>query len=212
MKTKYWVIGALAIVAIILLYFLLHEPKPTDSHKDDYTRLVAENNAFQHREDSILRRADSLESAGRSKDSVNDALKAEKKAAQKEADKYASAASRLAKEVKELRRGDTSEFAQKCDSLAEQVMNFRFLYEQYKEYGDSLTAKMDSQNEDYVKALDERRKLYDELKRQYDALLTAYKTLFDDYAKNQKTIRRERLKTKIAAVLALVGGAAAVFR
>jgi peptidoglycan hydrolase CwlO-like protein len=213
MNKKYWVIGVLVLmISAVLLYFLLHEPKSTDSHKDDYNRVLSENKAFQHREDSILRRADSLESSARSKDSVIAALKAEKKATQKQADKYAAAADRLAKEVKELRQGDTSEFARKCDSLAEAAISFKFLYEQYKDNSDSLTAKMDSQNEDYVQALEVRRKLFDELKVKYDALLKAYTELFTDYAKSQKTVRRERLKTKIAALLALVGGAAAVVK
>lgn len=212
MNKKYWIIGGLIIVAAVLLYFLLHEPKQPESHKSDYDKVVAENKAFQKREADRLRVIDSLERSGRSKDSVIAALKAEKKATQKEADKYAAASVRLAKEVKELRKGDTSAFAHKCDSLAEQAANFAFLYEQYKSYSDSLTAKMDSQNEDYVKALEERRRLYDELKRQHDQLLEAYKALFTDYAKAQKSVRRERLKTKIAALLALVGGAAAVIK
>lgn len=212
MKTKYWIIGGLVIVAAVLLYSLLHEPKPTDSHKPDYDKVVADNKALHRREDSILRRSDSLEKSGHAKDSINAVLKAEKEATQKEADKYAATSVRLAKEVKELRKGDTSEFAHKCDSLAEQVANFAFLYDQYKSYSDSLTAKMDSQNEDYVNALEERRKLYDDLKRQHNQLLESYKALFADYAKAQKSVRRERLKTKIAALLALVGGAAAVFK
>lgn len=212
MNIKYWVIGALVIAAAVLLYFLLHEPKPLDSHKSDYDKVVADNKAFQQREIEKLRVIDSLVQSGRSKDSVITALKAEKKATQKEADKYAATSVRLAKEVKELRKGDTSAFAHKCDSLAEQAANFAFLYEQYKSYSDSLTDKMDSQNEDYVNALEERRKLYDELKRQHDQLLEAYKALFADFAKAQKSVRRERLKTKIAALLALVGGAAAVIK
>lgn len=212
MKTKYWIIGALVIIALVLLYFLLHEPKPTDSHKDDYTRVLAENKAFQRREDSILRKADSLEASARAKDSVIAVLKAEKKATQKQADNYAATANRLAKEVKELRQGDTSEFARKCDSLAEAAINFKFLYEQYKDNSDSLNAQMERQTGDYAAALIEQKKLYTELKKNYDALLTAYKTIFDDYAKNQKTVRRERLKTKIAALLALIGGAAAVLK
>jgi hypothetical protein len=213
MNKKYIPIYILIGLAVgALLYFLLKDPKPTDSHKDDYDRVVAENKAFKQREYSILRRSDSLETSGRSKDSAIASLKAEKKATQKEADKYATTATRLAKEVKELRRDDTSDFARKCDSLAEAAQNFAFLYEQYKQYGDSLTAKMDSQNADYVKALEELRRLYNELKVKHDALFAAYTTLFSDYAKSQKTVRRERLKTKIAALLALVGGAAAVLK
>lgn len=212
MKTKHIIITLLIIGAAILLYFLLHDKPLPDSHTDDYNRIVNINKAFQKREDSLLRRADSLERSGRAKDSVIASLKADKKATQKEADKYAASATRLAKEVKELRKGDTSEFAHKCDSLAEQAQSFAFLYEQYKGYSDSLTSVMDSQGADYVNALEERRKLYDELKRQYDALMEAYKTLFADYTSARKTIKREKLKTKIAALLGLIGGAAAVLK
>lgn len=212
MKPKHWIIILLVLGAAILLYFLLRDKPLPDSHNDDYNRIVSINKAFQKREDSLLRRSDSLEISGRSKDSVISALKAEKKATQKEADKYAASATRLAKEVKELRKGDTSEFAHKCDSLAEQAASFAFLYEQYKSYSDSLTAVMDSQGEDYVNALEEQRKLYDELKRQHDALMEAYKTLFADYTSARKTIKREKLKTKLAALLGLIGGAAAVLK
>jgi cell division protein FtsB len=212
MKAKYWITILMVIAAAILLYFLLREPKPVDSHNDDYNRVVAENKTFKESEATMLQYIKSLVISAKQKDSVIAVLKAEKQATQKEADKYAASATRLAKEVKELRRGDTSEFAHKCDSLAEQAQNFAFLYEQYKGYSDSLTAVMESQGEDYVNALEERRKLYDELKRKYDALMEAYKTLFADFAKVQKTVRRERLKTKIAALLALVGGAGAVLK
>jgi len=212
MNKRNWLIGLLSAAVIFLLYLLLHEPKQLDSHKGDYERVVAINKAFQRHEDSILRRTDSLERSGRSKDNAIVSLKAEKQATQKEADKHATIAIRLAKEVKALRRGDTSEYARKCDSLAEAAINFKFLYEQYKENSDSLAAQMDSRDEDYVSALEARRKLYDELKRQHDELLDAYKALFTDYTKAQKSVRRERLKTKIAAILALVGGAAAVLK
>jgi uncharacterized coiled-coil DUF342 family protein len=212
MNTKYIIITLLVIGAAILLYFLLHDKPLPDSHTDDYNRIVNINKAFQKREDSLLRRSDSLERSGRAKDSAIASLKAEKKATQKEADKYAASATRLAKEVKELRKGDTSEFAHKCDSLAEQAASFAFLYEQYKGYSDSLTAVMDSQGEDYVNALEERRKLYDELKRQHDGLMEAYKTLFADYTTARRTIKREKLKTKLASLLALIGGAAAVLK
>jgi hypothetical protein len=202
----------LCLAVAVLLYFLLHEPKQPDSHVDDNARVIAENKAFKEKEPALLKRIDSLETSARGKDSVIASLKFEKKATQKEADKYAATATRLAKEVKELTRNDTTVLGRRCDSLAEASQNFAFLYEQYKEYGDSLTIKMDSQNEDYVQALEERRKLYNELKQKHDALLSAYTTLFHDYSKSLKTIKRERLKTKIAALLAMVAGAAAALK
>jgi predicted RNase H-like nuclease (RuvC/YqgF family) len=209
---KTWLIIFLSVAAAIMLYLLLKEPKPTDSHKDDYIRLQADNIQLVEYLNAALKKADSLESGGHGKDSAIASLKGEKKATQKEADKYATAANRLAGEVKVLRRSDTTEFARKCDSLAEAAQNFAFLYEQYKLYGDSLTAKMESQNEDFVKALEVRRKIYDELKQKYDALFSAYTTLFSDHTRSLKSIKRERLKTKIAALLGLIGGAAAVLK
>lgn len=202
----------MAIAVIVLLFLILREPRTLDSHADDHDRVVAENKAFKAKEPALLKRIDSLESAGKGKDRTIASLKFEKKATQKEADKYAASATRLAKEVKELTRHDTTVLGRRCDSLAEAAQNFSFLYEQYKQYGDSLTIEMDSQNDDYAKALDERRKLYDELKVKYDALFAAYTTLFHDYGKSLKTIKRERLKTKIAVLLGLIGGAAAVLK
>jgi cell division protein FtsB len=212
MKTKHITIALIVIGAAILLYFQLHDKPLPDSHNDDYNRIVNINKAFQKREDSLLRRSDSLERSGRSKDSVIAALKAEKKATQKEADKYAASATRLAKEVKELRKGDTSEFAHKCDSLAEQAQSFAFLYEQYKSYSDSLTAVMDSQGEDYAAALSEQKRLYAKLKVMYEGLEQISEKVYRDYQASRKTIKREKLKTKLAALLGLIGGAAAVLK
>jgi cell division protein FtsB len=211
-KYNLLIITLFAAGVFLLLYFLLRDKPLPDSHNDDYSRVVAENKAFKENEATTLLYIKTLIESAKAKDSVIAALKAEKKATQIQADKYAATSTRLAKEVKELRRGDTSEFAHKCDSLAEQAQSFAFLYEQYKSYSDSLTGIMDSQNEDYITALEARRKLYDELKRQYDALMEAYKTLFADYTAARKTIKREKLKTKIAALLGLVGGAAAVLK
>jgi uncharacterized coiled-coil DUF342 family protein len=200
------------IVIAVLLWFLLHEPKQTDSHTDDYNRVMAENKAFKEREPGRLKVIDSLETSGRSKDSVIASLKADKATIQKQADKYATTVTRLSKEVKELSRPDTTEFGRKCDSLAEQAENFAYLYGQYKDVADSLNVQVEQQKDDYLKALTEQKKLYTELKAQYDVMLDAYKVLTDDYTKARKTIKRERLKTKIAALLALVAGGAAVIK
>lgn len=212
MKTKRWVIIISIAVAAVLLYFLLKEPKPIDSRADDYNRIAAENKSFKEKEAVILKRIDSLESAANSKDSAIVALKSELSAVRKEADKKSVTIMKLSKEVKELSKNDTTPLGRKCDSLAEEAQSFAFLYGQYKEYADSLTAVMDSQSEDYVKALEERRKLYDELKQKYDHVVEGYETLYNDLRSANKTIKRERLKTKIAAILGLIGGAAAVLK
>lgn len=210
MKYKYWIIGGSIIVAAVLLYFLLHEPKQPDSHKSDYDKIVADNKALQHREVARLRVIDSLQKGIGKRDTIIGELKSQLSGYRRDLDKSTAKAVQLAKEIKALK--DTSMNGRRCDSLANEALNFAWLYEQYKSSSDSLAAVVDKNNEDYVKALEQRRLLYDDLKRQHDQLLEAYKSLFADYAKAQKSVRRERLKTKIAALLALVGGAAAVLK
>jgi len=212
MNKKYWIIGIAVIVAAVILYLLLHEPKQTDSHTDDYNRVMASNKKLQADHATALKQVDSLETSGHAKDSVIALLKADKATIQKQADKYATTVTRLSKEVKELSRPDTTAFGRKCDSLAEQAENFAYLYGQYKDVVDSLNTQVEQQGADYLKALTEQKRLYAELKVQYDLLMDAYKILADDYTKARKTIKRERLKTKIAALLALLAGGAAVLK
>jgi len=209
-KNIFLIIAGIAI--IVLLYFLLHEPKQTDSHADDYDRVMAANKKLQADHAIALKKVDSLETAGHAKDSIIAILKAEQATTRKALDTTTATATRLAKEVKELSRPDTTEFGRKCDSLAEQAENFAYLYQQYKDATDSLSVQVEQQKDDYLKALTEQKRLYAELKTQYDVLMDAYKILADDYTKARKTIKRERLKTKIAALLALVAGGAAVIK
>jgi chromosome segregation ATPase len=212
MKRQYWIIGGLIAVAAGLLYFLLHEPKPIDSHTADYDKVVADNKAFQQREIEKLKLIDSLQKDVTKRDTLIGELKSKLSGTRRDLDRSTAKAVQLATEIKQLKGLDTTVLGRKADSLASEAIEYAWLYNQYKANSDSLAAVVDKNNEDYVKALEERRKLYDELKRQHNELLESYKALFADYAKSQKTVRRERLKTKIAALLALVGGAAAVLK
>lgn len=212
MTKKHWIIIVSVVVAAVFLYFILKEPKPIDSHKDDYDKIVAENKAFKEKEAASLKRIDSLETAGNNKDSAITALKYELSAVRKVMDVKNVTIIKLSKEVKELSKSDTTPLGRKCDSLAEEAQNFAFLYGQYKDYSDSLTATMDSQKLDYTEALSEQKRLYGELKQKYDHIYEGYMTLYEDLRSANKTIKRERLKTKIAVILGLAAGAAAVLK
>lgn len=212
MTKKHWIIIISVVVAAVLLYFILRDPKPIDSHKDDYNRIVAENKAFKDKETASLKRIDSLESAGNNKDSAIAALKSELSSVRKVMDVKNVTILKLSKEVKELSKNDTTPLGRKCDSLAEEAQNFAFLYGQYKDYSDSLALKIDSQKVDYTAALAEQKALYDELKQKYDHVVEGYETIYNDLRSANRTIKRERLKTKIAAILGLAAGAAAVLK
>lgn len=212
MNKKYWIIGIAVVVAVLFLYFLLKDPKPIDSHKDDYDRIVAENKAFKEKEAVTIKRIDSLETSGNRKDSAITALKNELSNVRKVMDVKNVTIIKLSKEVKELSKDDTTPLGRKCDSLAEEAQNFAFLYGQYKSYSDSLALKIDSQKVDYTAALAEQKRLYDELKRLYDGTVLIGEKIYRDLQGAQKTIKRQRLKTKIAAILGLAAGAAAVLK
>lgn len=205
-------IGVLILGVIVLLYFILHEPKQTDSHKPDYDLVQNDKKILQEQRNAGLHKIDSLEAVNRSKDSVIAVLKAEKATTQKQLDKTTASAIRLANEVNVLRKGDTSEFGRKCDSLAEQAQNFAYLYNQYKEYSDSLTNIMETQKGDLSTSKAEQKRLYDELFEKYEQLYKLYDNLYKDYSSVKKTVKRERLKTKIAALLALIAGGTAVIK
>lgn len=194
----------LSLAVGILLVFLLLPEKQHDTNQGDYDLAKADNKILIEQRNAGLKKIDSLEFSGRGKDSSIARLKADKAVAQKELDKNIATANRLSKEVKELRKNDTTEFGRKCDSLADKLESITFLYTQYKDYSDSLTVKIEQQKVDYETALNEQKRLYNDLYTKYEQLYRLYDQLFKDYSSARKSLRREKLKTKVAAVLALV--------
>jgi DNA repair exonuclease SbcCD ATPase subunit len=211
MKTKYYIIGALVIIALILLYFLLHDPKPTDSHKGDHAEVIAVNDTLKAHDAIYTRIIDSLKKDNRQLDSANKSLVKGQVQSERKLNAKAHEVRTLVEQIREINQ-DTGYFGHLLDSLKEQVESLSFLLVQYEQYADSINTVNAAQNANYDAIILEKDKRYNELKAAYDKLLTAYKNLFSDYAKSQKTVRRERLKTKIAALLALIGGAAAVVK
>jgi hypothetical protein len=206
------IIIALILVAGVLLYFLLSDPKQPDSHTADYQQVQADNKILAAHRDSGLKIIDSLQFVISQRELVIGQLEEQLAGYRKDLDKSTAKATQLAKEVKELTRRDTSEEGRKCDSLAIEAENFAYLYNAYKAYVDTLTTTTNKSLTDYQAVLKEQKRLYDELQEKYDQLFRLYDALYKDYGAGQKSLKRERLKTKIAALLALVGGAAAVIK
>lgn len=208
---KYIFISILVIGAAILLYFLLHEPKQPDSYKYGYEQAETDLKIVKEQRDVGLHKIDSFEQDAKRRDTLENRLVIEKSYYRKEGDKSEAKVLQYAKEIKELRQQGTS-MPDKCDSLAIEAENFAYLYNAYKAYSDSLTKVVDSNkvNSDVVKA--EYKRLYDELYTKYEGLSKINEHVYADYLSARKSLKRERLKTKIAALLALMGGAAAVLK
>jgi hypothetical protein len=202
MKKNYFIIG-LCVALAVCLAFLLWPDKPVDSHKTERDIVQADNKIIIEQRNAGLRKIDSLEKGITKRDSLIDKQKTELSTYRRDLDKSTARAVQLAKEVKALK--DTSAFGRRCDSLANEALNFAWLYEQYKASSDSLSTLVDKNNEDCVNAMNTQRKLYDELYIKYDQLYKLYNALFKDYQQAGKKLRREKLKTKVAALLGAAG-------
>lgn len=208
---KNFFIGALAVCVIVLLYFLLSNGKQPDSHKYEYEQAQTDLKIVRSQRDSGLKIIDSLEHDAKRRDTVENRLTIEKSYYRKEGDKSEAKVLQYAHEIKELRRQGAA-IPDRCDSLVIEAENFAYLYNAYKTYSDSLSRVVDSSKTDYMSALAEQKRLYNELYTKYEQLSKFYDILYKDNADTQKRLRREKLKTKIAALLALIGGAAAVLK
>jgi hypothetical protein len=202
MKKNFFIIG-LCIVLALCLAFLLWPDKPVDSHATEHDIVQADNAIIIEQRNAGLKKIDSLEKGITKRDTLI-AMQATKLSTyRRDLDKSTAKAVQLAKEVKAPK--DTSAFGRRCDSLANEALNFAWLYEQYKSSSDSLSTLVDKNNEDYVNAMNTQRKMYDELFVKHQYLLTTYNALFKDYQQAGKKLRREKLKTKVAALLGAAG-------
>ena len=130
-------------------------------------------------------------------------LKAGQKQTRVELDKSKNLAQRLASEIRGYNQ-DTGVYGRKMDSLVTQVESLTFLLNQYEQYSDSLNTVNAQQQGRYDSLLTARAKIYSELRTNYDKVFSEYNKVFKENKSTQKDLRRERLKTKIAAVLGLV--------
>jgi hypothetical protein len=202
MKKNYFIIG-LCVALAVCLAFLLWPDKPVDSHKTENDIVQADNAIIIEQRNAGLKKIDSLQKGITKRDSLIAKQATELSIYRRDLDRSTAKAVQLAKEVKALK--DTSVFGRRCDSLANEAINFAWLYEQYKISSDSLSALVDKNNEDYVNAMNTQRKLYDELFVKYEQLYKLYNALFKDYQQAGKSLRREKLKTKVAALLGAAG-------
>lgn len=200
----------LAIVAGILLYYLLSQGKQPDSHKFEYELAKADRDAINVKYKSAIVRIDSLKFDIRQQDTVIKSLYQERGYIQRDLDKSTSKAVQLANEIKALQQPDNSVYDHKCDSLAVEAENFAFLYGQYKSFNDSLKIVVDQQRAGYETVIAEQKQLYTELYDKYEQVSKLYDNLFKDYTGARKSLKREKLKSKVAALLGLLGGGAAV--
>lgn len=209
-NTKNWLIGILVLAVAILLYFLLSDSKEPDTHAADNAIVQADNKIILAQRDAGLKKIDSLEKEARKWGALTDSLKKELSFTRRDLDKTTAKAVQLAREIRQLK--DTTGKSDKCDSLAIEAENFAYLYNAYKTYVDRLTSMTNKSTVDYQAALSEQKRLYDELYNKYEQLYKLYNILLKDHKAGSVKLRREKLKTKVAALLGLVGAGVIILK
>lgn len=202
-KYSLLIITILVAAIFLLLYFLLSQPKQHDTRADDHTEIASNNDTFKVHESAWSKKDQEQQQTIKQQDAIITDLMAGQHQTRVELDKSKSLAQRLANDIRGYNQ-DTGVYGRKLDSLINQVDNLTFLLGQYQQYSDSLNVVNEEQRDKYDALLTERAKIYSELRTNYDKVYKEYDQVFKVNKSMQKDLRRERLKTKIAAVLGLV--------
>lgn len=200
---KYWFTYLLGIAVIILLYFLLSGNKPIESHRTESDNL---NKEYKELQDSLRSASirDKLQAIVIiTQDSAIRSIRANNEVTRRELDKTKSVARQLAKEIKEIQPEDTSAYAKKVGDLIQENENLIWLNDQYVAAVDSLNIVVDQQKATYEQRLSDKATLINDMSKAADKNITAYNSLNKDYEKLGKSLKREKLKTKVAAVIGL---------
>lgn len=203
MKSKHWIIGLLIALAICLA-FLLWPDKQHDSHTTQHAEVVADHDTLKAHGADYARINDSLIKSNHRLDSANKSLvKGQAITERKLNVKTAEVRTYLA-QIREI-NSDTGVFGHMLDSLNEKVESLTFLIVQYEQYADSINSVNDSMSIGHEALIKEKDKRIAELQATYDKLYTEYIKLDASNYVMQKDLKRQKLKTKIAAVLGAAG-------
>lgn len=200
-----WFAFFIGIVLAVVVAFLLWPDREHDTHATEHSQIMANDDSVRSHKAQFLFIIDSLNKDKRQLIEENKSLKEGQAATRKQLDLKTAEARDLAKEVQ--RRNKDTALQAVIDSLVSKMENYAFLLTQYEQYSDSINAVNDNLKINYEAADKEKDKRITELQTAYDSLFKAYQQLFADSRVMAKDLKKQKLKTKIAAVL---GGAAAI--
>ena len=203
---KNWTIAILLLALAICTWFLLQPDKQHDSHVPQHAEVVADNDTLNTHGVNYRRIIDSLSIDNYRLDSANKSLVRGQAATRRQLDAKNSEVRTYLAQIREINQ-DTGVFGHMLDSLTEKVESLTFLIVQYEQYADSINNVNDSLRATKEAAIKEKDKRIAELQVAYDRLFKEYTELFKTSQGLVKDLKRQKLKTKVAAVL---GGALAI--
>lgn len=204
MRKKNWfIVSTIAIIALFVA-LLLWPDKQHDSHKDDRADVVADHDTLKAHDAKSAKIIDSLKQDNHRLDSANKSLIKGQQVTQRKLNTKTSELNILIEQIREINT-DTGFFGHLLDSLKEKAESLTYLLVQYEAYADSINSVNDSLHIGYEAMIREKDKRHTELQVAYDKLYKAYIELFDTTSDLQKSLKRQKLKTKVAAVLGAAG-------
>lgn len=205
MKSKIIIGICVGLAIAILLAFLLWPDHQHDTHADQHADVIADHDTLKAHGADYIRVNDSLVKEVNCLKDENKSLITGQTVTQRKLDAKVSEVKSLVEQVRSYNQ-DTGYFGHLLDSLEQQVQSLTFLITQYESYADSINNVNDSMKIGYDAVIKEKDKRIAELQGAYDKLFKAYQELFATTASLQKDLRRQKLKTKIAAVLGAAVG------
>jgi hypothetical protein len=203
MKKNYFIIG-LCIALAICIAFLLWPDKQHETHTTQHADVVADHDTLNVHGTQYRKIIDSLSIDNYQLDSANKSLKKGQVISERKLNAKTSEVRMLVAQIRGINQ-DTGYFGHLLDSLETQVESLSFLIAQYEQYADSINNVNDSVRINYDAILVEKDKRIAELQTAYDKLFKAYTALFDTTRGLMKDLKRQKLKTKVAAVLGAAG-------
>lgn len=194
-------IGLVIGILVFVFWPEKNQPAIPDTTVEQLTRA---NRAVIHDWFESIRVQDSLKRDNQRRDSIEKRLRKEIAAYQSVMDKNAAKIIDLAGQVKALKMDSTKDHL--CDELADEAVNFANMYSEYKGKYDSLTINYDSTKANMFAALADVEARYGDLMKTYDKLFIAYQGLIADQATLNRSLRRQKLKTKLGVILGIAGG------
>lgn len=192
------------LAGLALLYYLFVPGQHHDTHTSQHADIVADHDTLTAHKVVYDHVTDSLTNVNRKLDSANKSLIKGQAATENKLNAKSAEVRTLVAQIREINT-DAGYFGHLLDSLEEQVKSLQYLIVQYEQYADSINNVNDSMKITSEGLIQEKDKRIAELQTAYDNLFKAYQQLFADSRAMMKDLKRQKLKTKIAAILGAAG-------
>jgi DNA repair exonuclease SbcCD ATPase subunit len=211
MKTATIIQILLGLAVVILLVIIFGPCRKINDHSGEATQVQGQIDSVRQREIAANVKADSLKKEIEKAQTANAELQNKKQDAEERLSISEQKVNVLAWEVRHAKQDkDTVKYYASCDSLASVAVAQGEKIATYQHITDSIEANYTQQISAQGQMLSQREQLYGELRTSFDKVSSSYQSIYTDYSKNSKKLKRAKALNRILAVAVLVAGGIAV--